>query len=337
MTFFNKKEDVIKIQLTPYGKSLLSQGRLKAEYYAFFDDDILYDSNAAGFSESQAEIQSRILNNTPYVLPQSCLESPEKTLSLYEMTQESHYPHTALNLNYLTTPMGTSDQTSIYAPAWKSTFLKGSITGSVETVITGSQRSGIATVISAGTSYNIGSEQDLKQIPQINSVINYKMRINNVNDEAPVRGRQSTPEIPDSNVYPDGTYVKVITDQVLCQLLENEGFIFSDGLEVEAFIYGTDSNESLRPLKFLPTTTRILNGMLVDIEEQAPISIDSSYVEYYINFNTDNQISNEDLCEGIQLLKSQDILLEIDVECPDNDSTFFDIYGTRVTEIEDCE
>ena len=43
MSFFNKKEDVIDLQLTQYGKYLLSQGKLKPVYYAFFDDDILYD------------------------------------------------------------------------------------------------------------------------------------------------------------------------------------------------------------------------------------------------------------------------------------------------------
>ena len=47
MTFFNKKEEVIDIQLTQYGKYLLSIGKLEPVYYAFFDDNILYDSNYA--------------------------------------------------------------------------------------------------------------------------------------------------------------------------------------------------------------------------------------------------------------------------------------------------
>ena len=42
MGFSNKKEDVVYMELTPYGRHLLSIGKLKPEYYAFFDDDILY-------------------------------------------------------------------------------------------------------------------------------------------------------------------------------------------------------------------------------------------------------------------------------------------------------
>ncbi len=48
MTFFNKKEETIGIELTPYGRSLLAKGKLMPAYYAFFDDDILYDVMAGG-------------------------------------------------------------------------------------------------------------------------------------------------------------------------------------------------------------------------------------------------------------------------------------------------
>ena len=51
MEFFDKKEEVLDVQLTEYGKYLLSTGRMRPVYYAFFDDDILYDTNAASFSE----------------------------------------------------------------------------------------------------------------------------------------------------------------------------------------------------------------------------------------------------------------------------------------------
>ena len=64
MTFFNKKEDVVSIELTPYGRSLLAKGKLKPAYYAFFDDDILYDAGAAGFSEDNNQIQTRIVDET---------------------------------------------------------------------------------------------------------------------------------------------------------------------------------------------------------------------------------------------------------------------------------
>ena len=65
MSFFNKKEDVIEIQLTQYGKHLLSKGEFKPTHYTFFDDDIIYDSQYSGFTEEQNSTESRIQQDTP--------------------------------------------------------------------------------------------------------------------------------------------------------------------------------------------------------------------------------------------------------------------------------
>ena len=53
MSFFDKKEEVIEMKLTEYGKRKLQLGRLNPTFYAFFDDDILYNTDAAGFTEAQ--------------------------------------------------------------------------------------------------------------------------------------------------------------------------------------------------------------------------------------------------------------------------------------------
>ena len=65
MEFFNKKEDVLDVQLTEYGKNLLAQGKLKPVYYAFFDDDVMYDVSGSGHSEAQNDTEPRIQDNTP--------------------------------------------------------------------------------------------------------------------------------------------------------------------------------------------------------------------------------------------------------------------------------
>ena len=44
MEFFDKKQDVMDIQLTSYGKHLLSKGLFKPTYYAFSDDGVMYDN-----------------------------------------------------------------------------------------------------------------------------------------------------------------------------------------------------------------------------------------------------------------------------------------------------
>ena len=70
MTFFDSKEEVMSIVLTGYGKHKLSIGEFKPEYYAFFDNGIVYDIEHAGGGESQNDIEPRIVNNTPYLKPQ---------------------------------------------------------------------------------------------------------------------------------------------------------------------------------------------------------------------------------------------------------------------------
>ena len=347
MTFFNKKEDVLKIELTPYGRHLLSKGELKPDHYAFYDDDVLYDSAAAGFSEDNSQIKTRILQETISVKPQRCLESPENLISVNERSEEETYPHVNLNLNYLTEPLGTSETSNDYAPGWKSTFLKGEISGSISTTFSGSRRDGnLAAQVkrsktnapdSEMVSGDIGSSQYLKQIPQIESTIEYKMQVRNISNSSTIQEPTQTPAILQSTVYPDGSYIKILNQQILCQLLETNGFHFKDGLEVEVYIYEDEETEVLRPLKFLPTTTTIKNDLLVEADEVADISPDNSYVEYYINFNTDTDIPSRDICEGLQYLKTQDVLVDIDIECEDLDETFFDIYGTRIESLEECE
>jgi len=76
MKFLNKKEQVFDIQLTPYGKQKLSMGKLKPVYYAFFDDNVLYDIEYAhsGASEQQNNIHKRIKEDTAYLETQTFFE-----------------------------------------------------------------------------------------------------------------------------------------------------------------------------------------------------------------------------------------------------------------------
>lgn len=50
---FDRKEEVLEIELTSYGRHLLSKGQFKPAYYAFYDDDVVYDSAYIGYSEAQ--------------------------------------------------------------------------------------------------------------------------------------------------------------------------------------------------------------------------------------------------------------------------------------------
>tara|TARA_Y100000114_G_scaffold157239_1_gene188334 strand:+ start:1675 stop:2520 length:846 start_codon:yes stop_codon:yes gene_type:complete len=65
MSFFDQKQEVMDIQLTQFGKNLLSRGAFKPVYYQFFDDDILYNASYANIEESQNDAETRILKETP--------------------------------------------------------------------------------------------------------------------------------------------------------------------------------------------------------------------------------------------------------------------------------
>ena len=74
----DKKERVYDLKLTGYGKYLLSVGKYKPKYYAFFDDNIIYDGRYANISESQNQIHERIKTETSYIDSLVLFEDVEK-------------------------------------------------------------------------------------------------------------------------------------------------------------------------------------------------------------------------------------------------------------------
>ena len=68
MEFFDKKQDVIDLKLTRYGRQLLSVGEFEPAFYAFSDDGVLYDSrwvDGTTAEESQWLVEQRIQEETP--------------------------------------------------------------------------------------------------------------------------------------------------------------------------------------------------------------------------------------------------------------------------------
>ena len=88
MEFFNRKEEVLDVELTQYGKYLLSIGMFKPAMYAFFDDDVVYDiqyqgnppndADANPSTENQKETEKRI-KETPRVKVQHSFKTVDKT------------------------------------------------------------------------------------------------------------------------------------------------------------------------------------------------------------------------------------------------------------------
>ena len=137
MEFFDKKQDVIDLQLTQFGRYLLSLGKFKPVFYSFHDDDILYNVEDAGLTELQNSSEPRI-KETPTLQPQISFSSLdkqfenayEKILLGKEKPGSQALQPTAIRNYMFSTPIGTSDINSDYAPAWGLQFLQGQMSGS---------------------------------------------------------------------------------------------------------------------------------------------------------------------------------------------------------------
>ena len=93
MTFFNKKEEILEIKLTSHGKQKLAAGSFKPTYYAFFDDDILYDGARAGITEDNNDIEPRIQDTTPSIRTQTSFNDLEKLImkQTHDLTAQGVY------------------------------------------------------------------------------------------------------------------------------------------------------------------------------------------------------------------------------------------------------
>lgn len=100
MSLFDKKEEVLNTELTQYGKKMLSMGKFNPVYYAFYDDNIIYDSNYAQFSESHLDIRERIKEGISF--------KPQYTFTTKQNEDKL----------MLDNELGNSSIVNIYPPAW---------------------------------------------------------------------------------------------------------------------------------------------------------------------------------------------------------------------------
>ena len=313
MTFFNKKEDVLKIELTPHGRKLLSQGKLKPAFYAFLDDDILYDAAQGGASENNTQMKNRILLETPYMKPQTNYKGID--------TSKSDDDNKTEQAIYLQQKIGTNNTAETRAASWSVTTLLNEI-DSTEIALSGS------TTVT-------------QPIPQLEMTLNYTMSLGNVNDsEISNNGLLFNRDLP-TLVKPDGSFVDIKEEQILLNILEKNGFFHKESYEIEVYLYEQDESTLDRKLKFYEPDQQIKNNMLVeqpDTSADMPEDLTKNYVEYYMDILVDKEIPREDICTGLRRLKSKDIFLDIDYDCPDRDEIDVNIYGTRVRpeDLEDC-
>lgn len=285
MEFFNKKEEVIDLKLTQFGRYLLSRGKLKPVYYSFFDDDIIYDSSKVNLIEEQNSSEKRI-KETPTLHPQVSFSSLEKqfnnnynkVLSGQESATSEELQRTPEKHYALPQPIGTSDINSEFSPAWSAQFLNGTITGSIEYLIISENSGGKNTQI----------------IPQINT--NLEIEIINMS------------EAEDKNLdeYEDGfagSDVGILSDEkdmyVLLKMQENNGLFQKKNFDIEIFEIEEEENngttiETLRPLSFsiTPEETSVVSFIDNVIPQE-----DTNFAEYYFDVFIDDEIDENILCD----------------------------------------
>ena len=324
MTFFNKKTEVMQIEMTPYGRYLYSIGKFKPHSYEFVDDDILY--KASGSTEAQEDIHQRILNETPklkinraFQKEDSQVASPplisDKRIVKNRMTQRQNSLHT----------LGRSSYSSDNIPSLQITMLQGRISGS-------------SNVFETSSSYGRGEDKGGNiDIPQVNVEFVVNATLNNELFQ-PSAGKDFI-----SETFSDGNYIELSFIEPIIHLKEFNSFYEKENFEFEVFV--SSSIAELIPLKMIKKRQFIENDLLMVDENMAfdtslfDEDLGDDYLQYYFDIEVDSEIPQEDLCRAVDTLEINNQFLDEELICPDQRNRRFDIYATRVgpEDLEDCD
>ena len=298
MSFFDKKEEVMEIQLTSYGKELLSKGDFKPMFYAFFDEGILYDGGKAGISETQNETQYRIKNDTPYMKDIADFQSAKEISNMKELVP-NNVDSRVLSLfdfnSSFENQLGASNNNKNKAPAWDITSLQSSIISS-NTVLT-----------SSANSRNL-------PIPQINidnDSISYDVSM--AEDGMPSsESRCEIGNLIEGTVaeFEDGTSLEVREGVILLKVKEENSLNLRNAFDIELFevknvtgsIKSQTDRQVLSPLKFFKFKPQVVNGIIVsdgfsfsDVDNLN--KIDDSFVSNYLEILVDDEVDQEVVCK----------------------------------------
>ncbi len=320
MTFFNSKEEVIEIQLTQYGKHLLSKGKLKPVYYDFFDDDVIYDNlYTGGEKESHKDIQDRIKDgvrtHTQYTF--SGLEENIKKLSQQARNNKTTFLDTyvsnATKHTVKTLPLGRSELGEQKKPAWNIRILKGQFSDT-KTFIT-------------GTFSNLSYPRLTVKPPE------FKIRVaedstntiyvpGDKDDTVTETGFTPTSNLNDLSIrFADNTFIEVEEDYILIDLKEMNVPFEQENFEIELYSIEEDQQgeEVLKQLYFNKPKEDVVNNILLDSEPNiTDFKADKTeMVETYFNIYADREIDSNILCYSLTPEERQVLVAtnQLDLKC----------------------
>ena len=290
MTFFNKKEEVVQIELTRIGREKLSKGQFKPAYYEFLDEDVLYDRKnvAADTSEEQNNIKTRLKEKLTLRAPTARQSVPPKDGAV-------------LPENKAIEGLGTFLPYSNYKPSWKITAEDGTLfTASTDISFDPVE---LATGRTVGPSY--------EKIPQLNLTCEYEYNAYvkvDKDDEVFEDDVNENPFIQEDNLFtkPENDsfilFNKDFNDFTIN--VEEKNVLDLKGdfvLEVFKYEYDLDAsgNEKL-----------VVDQLFFD--EQ---NVDESSVYWYFDLTTDDLV--EPAREGFAFVDEDVKLEDVDDECVD--------------------
>ena len=343
MTFFDKKEEVMKVELTPYGRYLLSIGKLRPKFYRFFDENIVYDSNAIGFDEPQNNVHIRVIDETPILKQNPNITGVETNIRKFDVPEVSarflRVPSLDDSINSNNESIGTNNYTSKDASnfdvkLFNSSFIEESMSNVYSTP-------------------NVASIA-IPQLP-INFYFSSSIKTNESLDQDNNVFNNIGPNEIQSNLFGDDKFFSIQGVEPLIYIKELNSFDTMDNFYLTAFkIQSSSLGITYSKLRISEQTQRVVNGILTD-EPVVSAGLFEGFgtddyltgetqttddLEYYLDITIDRQIPNEDVCAAIGDLKVKNIYLDEELNCPEFEIPQpFELYSTRVgvEDLEDCD
>ena len=330
MTFFDKKTEVMKIELTPHGKYLLSIGKLKPHSYKFFDENVIYDSKAMGVTEKQNDAHKRIVEETPLLKCNPNITGVETNIkkftsdsvSIKDMRQIVSDDHMSTNNEAIgTCAYDTKNNSAMFLEIFDGNLIENQISTTY-------------------TSQHI----DNAPIPQI--------PINMYVSSSAYPDIDSVLDLDDDGVtaFTDGSGFVLDIHQPIIRLREFNGFDEKDNFIISAYrILSESSGITYHRLKMDKGASPIVNDLLLDSAEEEQVfnvqqavmsSLETEALSFYINIEVDREIPDEEICKKVKDFEIENIFLDDEIICPDTiDDDVYDVYGSlvRPEDLEDCD
>ena len=327
MSFFNQKEEVIDLKLTPHGRYLFSLGKLDPIYYAFYDDDIIYDLRYVtgsltdqggvfqGSPERHDDTEERIEHKTPRSHNQYTFRERKPNLVQYEGV--GYLQNTHEKEHGLVGTLGTCDTSTQFAPAWDVQLRKGLIERSTQ-IYSGS-----------GPFYRI-PQLECQDI-QYATVLGNKTSTTGPDPTFPEAERIVT-------TFPDSSLLEIREDFILLEINEANVTFEKENFEIEVF-------EVLEETDRAGNITETLTPLYFSSGVGEP---KTNEVEYYLNISVDSNIDLIKLCKYQGSDRTDNTFLPPIFDCRALGEDFFSEelvsqYGTTVSEenigeicLEDC-